>query len=182
MNARMGMQAYADKGGRMFASHWHNYWIEHGTGMWPSVANFNHQNDPKSPFTATVDTSFDKGAAFSQWLVNVMASTTPGQLVIQGAKHTVDTVNASAQRWLYSMSPASTQYFSFATPVGGTACGKVVFSDLHVSSGAGGANNDSSGPSKPFPTGCVTTELSPQEKALEFMLFDLSSCVIPGPG
>jgi hypothetical protein len=183
MNARMAMQMYADLGGRVFASHWHNYWIEHGTGMWPTVANFNHQNDPKSPFTATIDTSFPKGMALSEWLVNVMASTTPGQLVIQGAKHTVDTVNAASQRWIYSTTPTSTQYFSFNTPVGGAeACGKVVFSDLHVSSGSGGANNDSSSPSKPFPTGCVTTDLSPQEKTLEFMLFDLSSCVILGPG
>jgi hypothetical protein len=180
MNARMALQAHADAGGRVFASHWHNYWIEHGADPWPTVANFNHQTDPRGTFTATVDTTFPKGMALADWLVNVMASTTRGQLNILGAKHTVDTVNAAAQRWLYS--PTSTQYFSFNTPVGGTACGKVVFSDLHVSSGSGGANNDSSGPTKPFPTGCVTTDLSPQEKALEFMLFDLSSCVIIGPG
>jgi hypothetical protein len=103
--------------------------------------------------------------------------------VIQGAKHTVDTVNTQSQRWIYSTTPTSTQYFSFTTPVNGaSACGKVVFSDLHVSSGSGGANSDSSAPAKLFPTGgCVTKDLSPQEKALEFMLFDLSSCVILGP-
>jgi len=182
MPARMALQAYADAGGRVFASHWHNYWIAQGPAPWPTLANFiQNGQDLASPFAATIDTSFPKGAALAEWLVNVGGSTTPGQLLINGAKRTVNTVNTPSQRWIYGTSPMSTQYFSFTTPAtaNATACGKVVFSDLHVSAGTGAATDDISVPAKPFPTGCVTTELSAQEKALEFMIFDLSSsCVI----
>ena len=47
--------------------------------------------------------------------------------------------------------------------------------DLHVSAGGDGSDK----PNKPFPTGCVTTTMSPREKVLEFMLFDIASCVAP---
>jgi len=46
-------------------------------------------------------------------------------------------------------------------------CGKAVFTDLH----AGGA------PLGDVPGACKQTDLSAQEKALEFLFFDLSACV-----
>jgi hypothetical protein len=175
--ARMALQQYANSGGRVFASHWHNYWFEFGPNPWPAIADFNHQADLPIPFTATIDTGFDRGAALADWLVNVGGSTTRGQLEIRGAQHTVDNVG-SGRRWIYSTSPQSIQYLDANTPIGGVACGRVVLSDIHVSTGGATANEDDSNPSLPFPDGCRTTDLSPQEKTLEFMIFDLSSCVI----
>jgi hypothetical protein len=53
-------------------------------------------------------------------------------------------------------------------------CGRAVFSDFHVTTDA--LVSGTAG--KTFPGACVTPyTLSDQEKALAFMLFDLSSCV-----
>ena len=75
-------------------------------------------------------------------------------------------------------------YFSFDTPVDAVPpteppyCGRAVFSDLHVARRP--VTHDTERHARPRPGGCdATADLSPQEKALEFMLFDLSSCVIP---
>jgi hypothetical protein len=77
-------------------------------------------------------------------------------------------------------------YFSFDTPVGAPAgaagpqfCGRAVFSDLHVTGNPRTKDTPNLPGGKAPPAGCdANVELSPQEKVLEFMLFDLSSCVI----
>src|SRR5690242_17050957 len=110
----------------------------------------------------------------SEWLANVGASPVPGQIAIHQGQHTVDAVNpAMSRQWIYSPAPQSVQYLTLNTPPGvapDQQCGRVVLSDLHVSAGDKVAF--------PFPDGCVSQGLSPQEKALLFMLFDLSSCVM----
>jgi hypothetical protein len=183
--ARQAFLDYANMGGRVFASHWHNQWIWNGVAPLPTVATFQNAGDLANPATVFIDNSFPKGMDLADWLLNVGASTVLGELVIRGGKQTVTAVNMpAAQRWIYSSSPPSVQYLSFNTPLnppaGQVQCGKVVFSDLHVSAGAGAATDDDSDPKLPFPLGCRTAALSPQEKALEFMLFDLSACTAPG--
>ena len=202
--ALQAMDAFERAGGRAFMSHWQDYWIEFGPSPLPSTGAFNDnpasvpfmpQPPPPDPpgstgYPGTIDTSFPKGQAFHDWLSNVMALDTNGQLDIHQSKANLSGVGNTAQQWVTIANPNSlpnagstaVQYMSFNTPIGvdaGSQCGRVVYSDLHVSSGAtddaGAPLGDRTG--QPFPNGCVTTNLSPQEKALEFMLFDLSSCI-----
>lgn len=175
MTSRQALVDYTAAGGRVFLSHWHNVWLELGPSPWPDTAVFNHQADLDNPFTAKINQGFPKGAALAEWLVNVDGSTTLGEIEIREGQHTVDDVNPMySTEWIYGDNPMSTQYLTFNTPVDlpeEQQCGRVVLSDIHVSSG------DSIG--DPFPEGCTTMDLSPQEKALMFMLFDLSACIIP---
>ncbi|HVR64785.1 MAG TPA: carboxypeptidase regulatory-like domain-containing protein [Polyangia bacterium] len=172
---------YANMGGRVFASHWHAYWFENGPPDFQSIATFLHRGMLPNPYLATIDQNFTTGQAMAMWMVTVMGSPMPGFVSIaQDANPLILAAAAggnTSQRWIYAADrdPQSVQYLSATTPVPGGKCGRVVLSDLHVSSG--GANSDI--PSMPFPTGCVTTDLSPQEKVLEFMLFDIASCVTP---
>jgi hypothetical protein len=136
-----------------------------------------------------------------QWLTNVNALGVPaqaggqaapaGELPIQEAKHNSDVTaaNTPSTSWIVADQnapkyPGGTQYFSFDTPLDKPAnaqCGRVVYSDLHVGSASNdyGGNVGNGSVTGIVPNDCTTGDLSPQEKALEFMLFDLSACITP---
>jgi hypothetical protein len=180
--ATQALQDFADMGGRVFASHWHVYWFEKGPPAFQSIATFNHRPGLPTDYDATIDQTSQQGANLATWMMNVNGSTTKGivHLHQNASMTTVDSVKGgtTSQRWIYAAdrNPQAVQYLTATTPIPGGQCGRVVVSDIHVSAG-GGANSDV--PNKPFPTGCVTTDLSPQEKVIEYMLFDISSCVVP---
>ena len=185
--SNMNQQAlfdYAAAGGRVFASHFHYAWFDTGPFGAANLATWTTGSNDMGNIGATIVTSFPKGQALAQWLGNVGALSS-GELPIQEARHNADVgaSNTVSQAWISADSSASppqaTEYFTFNTPIGVDAtkqCGRVVYSDLHV----GAASNDyAADPLDPIvPTGCGDGDLSPQEKALEFMLFDLSACVI----
>jgi hypothetical protein len=171
--------SYANAGGRVFATHYSYNWLDtnapfSGTANW-AIGGAN----PPDPLTAVVDQSFPRGMAFAQWLQIVGASAAAGQVSLNQTRHDFNGVVSPSTGWLYS-SRNTSQYlhYTFNTPVGSPSadqCGRVLFSDFHVTNA-----NSTSGYT--FPSECNNTPMTAQEKVLEFMLFDLASCVAPTSG
>jgi hypothetical protein len=178
------VKAFADAGGRIIASHLQYYWLRNGPEPWPSTATYLlPQSSVPDPSSAIVSTTFPGGAALADWLVAVGATPTRGSLPLFGTEATVAAVTPPTLAWLTKSvpAPATTTLLTFDTPVelAATAqCGRVGFVDLHVKNTVSTQNGkDTSSPTMPFPTGCKSTILTPQEQALEFMLFDVGACI-----
>ncbi len=187
--SKQALKAYMDLGGRVFASHYHRTWINNDAPVVvPPTANWDN-NDTENNGVLRVDRSFAKGDAFAEWLQNIGASATIGSIQLNGYRRSVRSViPGTSRQWIYEPLPdggggvdggpgRATSYYSFNTPVGQPVdkqCGRTVFTDLHVSLG---------NPRLNFPNNCPkladggTPALTPQEKALLFLIMDLASCI-----
>jgi hypothetical protein len=172
------LKGYADAGGRILFDHMHFRWFVKAIEAWETIGEFDTGEDFPDNTPFTVETGFPKGAALAEWLVNVGASQTPGELVIAKAQKSAKVANPEmAQPWVQGT--GAIQYMSVNTPVELAAtpaeqCGRFIHTDLHVS----GNSSSFSDQATPFPKACDTGELTPEEKALAFMIFDLSNCVM----
>jgi hypothetical protein len=191
---------YVGKGGRVFGEHFH-YAFFANQSQFANTADWSQSQQGMDSYpggiTGQVQTTllngkpFPEGQALETWLQNVGAAT-GGALSIGVARHDalVGASNVSTT-WIQAASgtsPMSSQYFSwdmpFNAPVNDAGvpqyCGRVVFSDLHVSGSNGFGGIDYANGNNTVPGGCANTAtLQPDEDALEFILFDLSSCIVP---
>ncbi len=180
--------SYTAAGGRIYTSHF-GYAFLHGQNQkappalntaWDATATWNvNQTSPPNQ-TGTIDQSFPRGMTFANWL-KLVAGGNLGQVQVNTVRHDFDAVVAPSQRWVYGTTNGKTTgtviplHYTFNTPVGvmpTAQCGRVMFSDFHVNTGAAGTGT--------FPGECnlgTGVKLSAQEKVLEFMLFDLTSCL-----
>jgi hypothetical protein len=180
------MKAYADLGGRVFASHWHNIWVggnfqNNNPGLapavWSTIGTWTAQDQNPGAVIKIDEVANPKGPLFADWMMNVGGSTVRDEIQLQGGtgrRTALTSDTAKAERWV-ATNAQEPQMFQFTTPnevASDQRCGKVVFSDMHVSG--------TSDTGKPYPTSCPgngNLDLTPQEKALAFMFFDIASCV-----
>jgi hypothetical protein len=177
---------YTAAGGRIYTSHF-GYSFLHGQNQtappaintaWDATATWkvNQSNPPDQ--TAYIDMSFPRGVTFANWL-KLVSGGVLGQVYVNTVRHDFNAVTGppTSQQWMYGKNPSPQfpMHYTFNTPVGAmpaNQCGRVMFSDFHVNTGAAGTGT--------FPGECklgTGVKMTPQEKVLEFMLFDLTSCV-----
>jgi hypothetical protein len=170
---------------------------------WTSPRGFPTARSNVLPSTpALVETSFPKGKDFAQWLLTVGAASTLGTMTfdptdtttkaeregrisprrprrgagsinprmppIQVARRPIRTISASMCR-------AAGQVIDRFDTTSTNMCGRFVYTGLHVAAASSGAHAPDT--KDAFPTQCQAGDLSSYEKAIEFMLFDLSSCL-----
>jgi hypothetical protein len=185
-SAYTAMHDYLNNGGRLFGTHYHYNWFAPPTGPsdFQTTANW-LTNNPFASAPWYINTTIPKGVALNDWIQNVWKAAPPtnGQINLVYSNSDASQVLGKTTPWIYygnsslKSNAYGTAYLSFNTPITvvlpAVQCGRAVFSDLHVSSGGGAG---------PFPGECgvgnpLTTAMTQQESALEFLFFDLSSCV-----
>lgn len=125
------------------------------------VATWNW-DDENGSCTGQIDTGFPKGATFETWMDNLPAPNagvvSSGAFTITDPRHDISSVNAAyATEWIHDKDWESPKPLSmtFNTPLGAgigdagadggaAVCGRVVYSDFHVTTSAtgGGWNNN----------------------------------------
>ena len=163
------MYEYLNAGGKVFATHFHYTWFKNSP-----QDEFRQLAEWGSGSFATeydINQTFPKGEQYALWLKEVGASSTLGKIDLESTTNSIKTIKDPAVAWIQAPNNGA-KYMSFNTPITAPPeeqCGRAVFSDVHMTDKAGPANIGACGLS--------SGSLNSQQKAVEFLFFDLSACV-----
>jgi Bacterial Ig-like domain (group 3)/MBG domain/Putative Ig domain/NHL repeat len=194
--------AYSSAGGRIFATHFSFDWMSTDTfgigdfaaDTFSGAVNWSAGNglNQSAPGPATINTSFTDGSTLAQWMTGVGASTTPGQVELSNLRNNLNSVNPPTQIWSTLNSGDSAtpnpdiMQLTFNMPVGADLedqFGRVLYNEYHVEDGSkkiAFPAECGTGPafSVADPPPLAPSQMSAQEKMLEYSLFDLSNFVV----
>lgn len=175
------INAYAGQGGRVMIEHYEDYvlWPTSGTSAWSSTGVEDTQALTTGVSTnIAIDLGFPKGAAFAQWAMKVGASTQLGLIAtLTNSRVDVESVNDPSKGWMTGPVSGAVaadggvlqNVYEYSFYAGGASCGKVAYSDFHVSAGTLSASA--------FPTECSGAQIDPVEEELwQFFMLDTVSC------
>jgi hypothetical protein len=181
---------YANSGGRVLATHYSYVWLTNtannatwsATTQW-TLAEGAFASDPGVGLI-NITAPDPRPTLLARWLQFIRASTTYGQIPVNTLRQDFAAVNPPSLLWLSVNDVGMPPFFpglgnvplhyTFETPWGvapANQCGRVAYSDFHVA--------DAATTGTTFPSECIAGPITPQEQMLEFMIFDLGSCVAP---
>jgi hypothetical protein len=165
--------SFADNGGRVYTSHFGYTWM-YQNPPFSGVAAWTGKTTDLSDGLATVNNGFTAGQTLQAWLQNIGATSIPGQMPVQTLREDQTGVNAPTQTWLTLNSPSVAMQFVWDTPIAAAnstvnQCGRVLFNEYHVENQAFSSFANELNQCSP------SVSMTPQEKLLEYMLFELTS-------
>ncbi len=194
----MAMHDYLDLGGAVFAIHSQATWFKNGPADFQGVVSWTDGPASGAAGPFAVDSTFQKGQTFEEWLATVGAATSAGLVPLAAAdvSTTVTTVSAGkANRWIYDESPVpdgggsisgNVKALSFRAPTvfpdasaPEAYCGTAYFMDIHA--GGGQPPLDANGTPAAVPAACDGGPMTAEEKALEFLFFNQATCEASTP-
>jgi hypothetical protein len=189
----LALHDWLSEGGSVFATHSQATWFKNGPADFQAVATWTDgpASGAAGPFEVALTSP--RGMAFQQWLTNVGAADAQGMVSLNPAdvSTSVTTVGPMTTAWIDDTSTApeggsalagDVKALSFSTPVadGGAGlplpCGRAYFTDIHAGGGQALEDPGADAPGTPaaVPGACDGGPMTPEEMALEFLLFDKS--------
>lgn len=200
----LAMHDWLGEGGAVLATHSQTTWFQNGPADFQAVASWTSGPSSGAPGPFIADNTSVKTEQFASWLVDVGAAGGNGVVSLDPANvsTSVTTVAPTASAWIRDsstvadgggLSSANVKLFSFPTPIaqadagstglaenGPTYCGHVTITDIHAGGGQATQSADADGATgpTPLPAACGSGAMTPEEKALEYFLFQQLACIM----